>query len=110
MEKEAPQEENETEILTVGIVTLNPGTRFLTVKGKTEKLGPKQNTLLALLMRRPGKLVSRSDIIREVYKGKPPASRYIIAANANLIRKKLGDAAHYLKTAGERGAKFEVPK
>lgn len=79
------------------------------LKGKTVDLSPKEFSLLALLVRERGKVVTHHELVREVWGGsymdtKPLASLYIY-----YLRKKLQDGKHghhYIRTFWGRGYWF----
>jgi DNA-binding response OmpR family regulator len=53
--------------LTAGEIRMEPGRRQVTVRGKPAELSPKEFELLRLLMERRGQVVTREELIEEVW-------------------------------------------
>ena len=79
------------EVLTVGRVQLDPGTRRVLVDGSEVELTATEFDLLAYLMRRPGRVFSREQLISEVWGYSAAAGVRTVDVHVAQVRGKLGD-------------------
>lgn len=97
-------------VLRFGIFELNPRTGELRKSGKLIRLPPQPSRLLALLASKPGELVTREEIQRELW-GKGTVVDYEQGLNfaVKKVRAALGDSSHsprYIETLARRGYRF----
>jgi len=90
---------------------LEPAERRLTRDGQAIMLSPKAFDLLVVLVARAGRLVTREDLFKEVWR-----DTFVEEANlsytVSLLRKALGDDAdphQYIETVQKRGYRFSAP-
>jgi DNA-binding response OmpR family regulator len=97
----------------VGSFALDPDTRTL-YRGETAvQLRPKEATLLALFMRNPGKVLSRREIMKEVWETEYLGDTGTINVHVRWLRLKIEDdpaAPRYLWTVRGVGYRFDVPE
>lgn len=76
------------EVLALGDLELRPDRHLVTFKGQELRLSPKEFELLALLMRQPGRVYSRTDLVKEVWDGQlAPGSNVVDVHFANIRNK-----------------------
>ncbi len=100
--KEAPQR------LVLGSLEVLPGSRQAFVKGEEIHLTQKEFELLSYLLERKGEVCSRSKIIEDVWDIHFDYETGVIDVYVNALRKKLGEAAAFLKTV--RGIGYMIQK
>ena len=79
------------QVLTVGSVQLDPGTRRVLVNGSEVELTATEFDLLAYLMRRPGRVFSREQLISEVWGYSAVAGVRTVDVHVAQVRGKLGE-------------------
>lgn len=90
---EGQDEKHAREVLTVGDVEMNTGTRVVRRAGETVELTVVEYDLLEKLLRAPGRIVTREELVRDVlHRSLSPFDRSIDMHVSNL-RKKLGHQA-----------------
>lgn len=99
-------------VLTVGGLTLDPDARSATLDGARLQLSRLEFDLLAYLMRQPGKVVNRRQLLAEVW---PEESRSIETVDVHVtwLRRKLGERAaapRYLHTVRGVGIQLSAPQ
>jgi len=78
------------EVLRAGPIELHPGTRFVTLSGEAIVLTEIEFDILELLMRSPGRAVSRDEIAAVLYQREcSPYARASIDVHVSHLRKKL---------------------
>ena len=97
--------------LGFGSFTLDPAERLLLKDGRVVPLTPKAFDLLAVMVRNPGRLLSKDELIQEVW---PDAfvEESNLAYNVFTIRKALGegsDSGGCIETVPRRGYRFVAP-
>jgi two-component system, OmpR family, response regulator RegX3 len=92
----------------VGPLELDVRGRRARVDGRELDLTPKEFDLLALLAREPGAVVSRSEILQEVWQTTWYGSAKTIDVHVAALRKKLGDAS-WIETVRGVGLRLHVP-
>jgi DNA-binding winged helix-turn-helix (wHTH) protein len=97
-----------TQAFEFGPFRLDPRERVLLRDGKRTPLPPKVFDLLVVLVEHAGRLVTREDLLKEVWSG-----TFVEEANLNytvsLLRKALGDDAEpyaFIETVAKRGYRF----
>ncbi len=92
----------------IGSLELDVRGRRARVDGRELDLTPKEFDLLALLAREPGTVVSRSEILQEVWQTTWYGSAKTIDVHVAGLRKKLGDPA-WIETVRGVGLRLHVP-
>jgi len=91
---------------TFGSFSLDPGEYRLTRNGQTLALSPRPFDLLVALVTHAGKLVTREELLREVWKDAAVEQSSLNAA-MSVLRQALGDeAATLIETVPGRGYRF----
>jgi two-component system OmpR family response regulator len=80
-------------LLTNGKLSLDPATRQASLNGQTSLLTAREFALLQALLARPGTILSRSDLERQIYGWNEEVESNAIEFLIHTIRKKLGSAA-----------------
>jgi two-component system response regulator MprA len=75
-------------ILSYADLVLDPGLRAATRAGRTIELTPRETALLELLMREPGRVISRELALTEIWEG--AAERGVVDRYVTRLRRKLG--------------------
>lgn len=98
--------------IQIGGLSLNPDTRILR-KGETaEQLRPQEAALLALFMRNPGRVLSRREIMKEVWETDYVGDTNTLSVHVRWLRLKIEDepgTPRYLRTVRGVGYRFAVP-
>jgi two-component system response regulator RegX3 len=92
----------------IGSLELDVRGRRARLEGGELDLTPKEFDLLALLAREPGAVVSRSEIMREVWQTTWYGSAKTIDVHVAALRKKLGDPS-WIETVRGVGLRLHVP-
>lgn len=90
--------EIEGQKLIAGALTLDLVNQCLIYRGETIRLTSTETRLLAALALEPGRVVSRSDLLREVWQYATEADTRTVDTHVRRLRAKLGEAAHLLET------------
>jgi DNA-binding response OmpR family regulator len=99
-------------VVVVGGLALDPGSRVATLDGKPIQLSPKEFDLLVYLAERQGTVVSKRQLMAEVWRQPYGGSEKTVDVHISWLRKKLGEsAAHsrYLETVYGVGVKIVDP-
>jgi DNA-binding winged helix-turn-helix (wHTH) protein len=97
-----------TETVSFGPFLLVPGERLLTRDGARIELGARAYDILVMLLSRPNEVISKNELIAEVWPGlnvEEGSLRFHVAG----LRKALGegkDGARYISTSSGRGYSF----
>ena len=97
-------------MLNVQDVTVDPGTRRVWRAEKEIPLSRKEFDLLHALITRPGEIVSRAELMREVWHTNFWTSSKTIDVHLGWVRKKLGDDPRtptLISTIRGKGLRFE---
>ncbi|MFC2037926.1 response regulator transcription factor [Chloroflexota bacterium] len=98
--------------LRAGPLTLDPDTRTLR-KGETvAHLRPKETALLALFMRNSGRVISRQELMKEIWQTDYMGDTRTLSVHVRWLRLKIEDdpnAPCFLRTVRGVGYRFEVP-
>lgn len=79
------------EIIKVGELLLDLSTATVKVKGLSSELTKNEQRILQLLMKNPGKIVSREDIMHALWQSEAFVDDNTLTVNMNRLRKKLDD-------------------
>ena len=80
----------------------------MTVAGDEVALTPKEYELLVALARRPGTVVAREDLMREVWRTEWFGATKTLDMHVSTLRRKLGDAGADITTV--RGVGFRMER
>ncbi|WP_425832086.1 response regulator transcription factor [Streptomyces fractus] len=100
------------EPLTVGGLVITPASREVTLDGQPLDLTPREFDLLAHLARRPGQVVSRRELLAEVWQQPLGGADKTVDVHLSWLRRKLGESAQaprYLHTVRTVGVKLMAP-
>jgi len=100
------------ERLTVGELALDAPAREATLAGSRLDLSPKEFDLLLLLARRAGEVVTKRDMLAEVWREPYGGSDRTVDVHLSWLRRKLGESAaepRYLRTVFGVGVKLVDP-
>ena len=90
-------------VLTVGPLTLDPATRQVTCEGADAGLTSREYALLEYLMRRPGQVVSKTELLDHVWDATPDTAPNVVEVYVGYLRRKLGrDVVETVRGAGYR--------
>ncbi|MEX1038200.1 MAG: response regulator transcription factor [Acidimicrobiia bacterium] len=98
--------------LTVGGLIIDPAAREATLDGTALDLAPKEFDLLLLLADRAGRVVTKREMLAEVWREPYGGSERTIDVHLSWLRKKLGESAsapRYLQTVHGVGIKLTAP-
>ncbi|MFN8495002.1 MAG: response regulator transcription factor [Caldilineaceae bacterium] len=96
-------------ILTFGDITLDENRHEVIIRGRLVELSPSEYSLLAHLMRNPGKLIRKEEIQEVLWHYQPGEETSSVRVNIRRLRRKIErDPAHpyYLKTVYGQGYQF----
>ena len=82
--------------------------RLLTYRDREIRLSPREFDLLAILMRQPGKVVSRRELIDEVWGGNLPSESNVIDVHLASVRTKFRELSLYGLLRTVRGVGYAV--
>jgi len=93
-------------VLDVGGLRADPLTRVVTWAGRTATLTPREFELLEFMLRRPGVVLSRAQLLEQVWADEQPGSQNVVDVYVGYLRRKLESpsAPPLLRTV--RGAGF----
>lgn len=98
----------EAEVLEVGGITLNPSSRTAAVDGAPVDLTYIEFELLSYLMRNPNRVISREELISQVWGYDFVGNDKTVNSHIRNLRAKLGVRAVSIVTVIRSGYKFEV--
>jgi DNA-binding response OmpR family regulator len=102
-----------TEVATVGELSVDFERREATLAGRQLALTRKEFDLLAYLARRPGRVVTRRELLAEVWQQPYGTDDQTIDTHVSWLRRKLGETAvepRYLHTVRGVGLKLVAPQ
>jgi two-component system, OmpR family, phosphate regulon response regulator PhoB len=108
LRRRAPAEEEGA--VSDGLVAVDRAGRAASVDGAPLKLTPTQLDLLALLLAKKGKALSRTYLMQSVWGREYEATTRTIDTHIYNLRKALGKAGERLKSVGATGYKWETPE
>jgi DNA-binding response OmpR family regulator len=100
-------------VLAAGELTLDIASREVTLDGETLDLSPKEFDLLRVLMERKGEVVTKRELLAEVWREPYGGADRTIDVHLSWLRKKLGETAvepRYLHTVHGVGVKLVDPR
>lgn len=89
---------NETHQLRVGAISLDPDRHHVSTGGKQVRLTAVEFRLLTMLMRRPGRVLGRDRLLREVWGYESAIDTRTIDTHVRRLRDKLGKSASLIET------------
>jgi len=90
-------------VLSAGNVTLDPATRLVTVDGEPVELTPREFGLLEYLLRRPGQVLTKTDILDHVWDRAAELGPNVVEVYVGYLRRKLGqDLVETVRGVGYR--------
>jgi DNA-binding response OmpR family regulator len=98
--------------IEVGQLVINRKNRNALLNGQQLDLSPKEFELLALLAERQGEVVSKRELLAEVWREPYGGSERTVDVHLSWLRKKLGETAsepRYLRTVHGVGIKLVSP-
>jgi len=98
--------------LTVGGLTIDPRTREVAVDGTALELSPREFDLLAYLAARPGQVVSKRELLAQVWQQPYGGAEKTVDVHLSWLRRKLGETAQeprFLVTVRGVGIKLVEP-
>ncbi|NUS55532.1 MAG: response regulator transcription factor [Streptomycetaceae bacterium] len=100
------------EPIVVGDLRLDPATREVSLAGAPVELSPREFDLLAYLKRRPGEVVSKRELLAEVWHQPFASTDKTLDVHVSWLRRKLGEdarAPRYLHTVRGVGVRLTEP-
>ncbi|MEU5837604.1 response regulator transcription factor [Streptomyces diacarni] len=97
----------------VGGLHLAPSAREVTLDGEPLELTPREFDLLCYLARRQGQVISRRELLAEVWQQPLGGADKTVDVHLSWLRRKLGETAHrprYLHTVRTVGVKLAAPE
>ncbi|MFC7535249.1 response regulator transcription factor [Actinoplanes sp. GCM10030250] len=98
--------------LTVGGLRIDPGARTVTLDGTEVELSPREFDLLHHLAQRPGQVVTKRELLSEVWQVPYGGADKTVDVHLSWLRRKLGETAlepRYLHTVRGVGVKLSEP-
>lgn len=98
--------------MTVGELVIDRKARSVTLERETLELSPKEFEVLALLAEREGEVVTKRELLAEVWREPYGGSERTVDVHLSWLRKKLGETAsepRYLRTVHGVGIKLVQP-
>ena len=92
-------------VLTAGDVRLDPATRLVTVGDESVSLTPRELGLLEYLLRRPGRVVTKIEILDHVWDAAAEVNPNAVEVYVGYLRRKLG--RHLVETVRGVGYRLE---
>ena len=95
-------------VVNVGGLMLDPGSRIATLEGSSLQLSPKEFDLLLYLAEHEGTVISKRQLMAEVWRQPYGGSEKTVDVHISWLRKKLGESAadsRYLETVYGVGVK-----
>jgi DNA-binding response OmpR family regulator len=100
-------------VLVVGSLSIDVAAREVRLAGTPIELSPKEFDVLRLLAERQGEVVSKRELLAEVWRQPYGGGDRTVDVHLSWLRKKLGESAgdaRYLKTVHGVGVKLVVPE
>ena len=95
--------------LESGTLRVDPSARVASVAGRRLTLTPREFDLLAFLVRHPGRVVSRDELLRKVWGYDYLGETRTIDVHVRRLRQKLGAENAFIETVTGAGYKFVAP-
>jgi len=101
----------ESPVLEIGPILLDPGARQCRVRGKIAGLRPREFELLDLLMRKAGRTLSRPYLLETIWGMDKTANTRAIDVGVSRLRQALGArAGRWIETVERYGYRFKLPE
>lgn len=113
LRRAARSESDEWSPMRIGGLAIDPGTREARVDGRVLELSRKEFDLLHALARRPNRVVSKQELMAEVWGRGEGADPKTIDVHLSWLRRKLGETAsepRYLRTVRGVGVRLAAPE
>ena len=94
-------------VLTCGAITLDTGSRACTAAGRVVKLTPREYDLLACLLRNPGRVLTRAQLLDKVWGIDFEGDDRTVDVRIRSLRAALGPAGGQIKTVFKAGYRLE---
>ena len=98
--------ETENGTLRCGILEVDPGQHIVRVRGQETILTQKEFGVLCLLLRNPGQVLSREQLIETVWGYAFTGESRTVDVHVRTLRQKLGEAGAYIETVRGYGYKI----
>ena len=98
--------ETENGTLRCGILEVDPGQHMVRVRGQETILTQKEFEVLCLLLRNPGQVLSREQLIENVWGYAFTGESRTVDVHVRTLRQKLGEAGAYIETVRGYGYKI----
>ena len=98
-------------VLAIGPITLDDGSKTVTLDGEPVNLTPREYDILKLLMQNPGRVFHPRDLYRKVWNEEPYGAESTVAVHIRHLREKLEinpAEPRYIKAVWGQGYKFET--
>jgi two-component system response regulator RegX3 len=99
--------------LRAGSLVFDPDTRTVRKGNTSVPLRPKEAALLAMFMHNPGRVLSRQELMKEVWETDYMGDTRTLSVHVRWLRLKIEDdpsSPRFLRTIRGVGYRFEVPK
>jgi DNA-binding response OmpR family regulator len=103
---------NHGELVRIGELSIDPAAREATLSGSVLELSPKEFDLLRVLAERAGEVVSKRELMAEVWREPYGGAERTVDVHLSWLRSKLGETAQdprYLRTVHGVGVKLVDP-
>jgi two-component system phosphate regulon response regulator PhoB len=97
------------ETMTAGAISVDPTRHHVTVGGRPVRLTSVEFKLLAMLMKRRGRVQARDRLLNEVWGYESAIATRTVDTHVRRLRKKLGKAAHAIETVRGFGYRLREP-
>ena len=97
-------------VLTIGPISLDDGSKAVTLDGEPVNLTPREYDILKLLMQNPGRVFHPRDLYRKVWNEEPFGAESTVAVHIRHLREKIEidpAAPRYIKAVWGQGYKFQ---
>lgn len=102
------QEKSQDQVCDLGGIAVDKDSHIVTVAGTEISLSPKEYTLLVMMMEHSGKVVSREQLLNQVWGYDYYGGLRTVDTHVNRLRVKLGESAATIATVRGFGYRFEV--
>src|SRR6185295_12194538 len=96
-------------VIEIGPLKVDSLAREVTFKGRKVTLTPREFELLAFLVHRPGRVMSREELLRKVWGYDYLGETRTVDVHVRRLRMKLGDKNRWIETVTGVGYKFVAP-
>ncbi len=97
-----------SDVLSTGLLVLNPNNGIVTYDGKEVDLKSKQYGILRVMLENKGSIVTREMLLNKVWGYDAMVDDRVIDTHIKNLRKALGGGAKLIKTVRRRGYRIEV--